>query len=322
MVLIQTDEYDSHTYAIVDYLKHKKVDFLIINQNSKLVFQNLIQDNNIVDFEILINERKIKLSQISAFWFRRYSIFFDNMELLRSSAINKYHDIKNHFKVEISGLIEFVDYLLENSRKVIGNYSVRKLNKLIGIEKAKKAGFKVPYSLIDTNIDNIAININNGKNIVSKSIENQLSIETGKEIYKLYTEKINVGNKQIGSFFPTLFQYQVDKKIELRVFYLLGKCYTMAIFSQNDNQTEVDFRRYNRIKPNRYVPYKLPNNIENRIELFMDSINLNTGSLDIILDKMNEYVFLEVNPVGMFGMVSFPCNYKLEELIAKELINE
>ena len=31
-------------------------------------------------------------------------------------------------------------------------------------------------------------------------------------------------------------------------------------------------------------------------------------------------VFLEVNPVGQFGMVSLPCNYQLEKRIAQYLI--
>jgi hypothetical protein len=34
-----------------------------------------------------------------------------------------------------------------------------------------------------------------------------------------------------------------------------------------------------------------------------------------------ELVFLEINPVGQFGMVSHPCNYYLEKRIAQNLIN-
>jgi hypothetical protein len=51
-------------------------------------------------------------------------------------------------------------------------------------------------------------------------------------------------------------------------------------------------------------------------------MNLNTGSIDLICTKSGEYVFLEVNPVGQFSMVSFPCNYYLEEKIADLLIQK
>jgi hypothetical protein len=33
-------------------------------------------------------------------------------------------------------------------------------------------------------------------------------------------------------------------------------------------------------------------------------------------------VFLEVNPVGQFGMVSAPCNYHLEKKVAELLIRK
>ena len=34
------------------------------------------------------------------------------------------------------------------------------------------------------------------------------------------------------------------------------------------------------------------------------------------------YYFLEVNPVGQFGMTSIPCNYDLHEVVAKHLIQK
>ena len=83
----------------------------------------------------------------------------------------------------------------------------------------------------------------------------------------------------------------------------------MAIFSQADKQTSIDFRNYNYEKPTRRVPYKLPKKFEDKLREFMKLAYLNTGSIDIIRNEKNEYVFLEVNPVGQFGMVSKPCNY-------------
>jgi D-alanine-D-alanine ligase-like ATP-grasp enzyme len=52
----------------------------------------------------------------------------------------------------------------------------------------------------------------------------------------------------------------------------------------------------------------------------MQKADLNCGSLDLIKSKDGRYVFLEVNPSGQFGMVSYPCNYYLEEEVAKSLI--
>jgi D-alanine-D-alanine ligase-like ATP-grasp enzyme len=54
----------------------------------------------------------------------------------------------------------------------------------------------------------------------------------------------------------------------------------------------------------------------------MKDLSLKTGSVDFILDQNDKYYFLEVNPIGQFGMVSYPCNYNLEKKVAYFLINE
>ena len=94
----------------------------------------------------------------------------------------------------------------------------------------------------------------------------------------------------------------------------------MAIFSQNNNKTKVDFRRYDTEFPNRLVRYSLPKNIQNKLILLMSHLKLATGSIDMIVTEDNDFIFLEVNPFGQFGMVSKPNNFNLEKRIAKYLI--
>ncbi|MBM6497958.1 hypothetical protein H9X54_001390 [Flavobacterium macrobrachii] len=120
-------------------------------------------------------------------------------------------------------------------------------------------------------------------------------------------------------FFPSLLQEYIQKKYELRIFFLNDKLYSMAIFSQESEQTKIDYRNYQKEKPNRRVPYKLPIEIEEKLIFFMRKIELNSGSIDMIVTYSNEYYFLEVNPVGQFGALSYNCNYNIENLIADYL---
>ena len=117
------------------------------------------------------------------------------------------------------------------------------------------------------------------------------------------------------------YRNRLIKKYEVRVFYLDPEFYSMAIFSQRDDQTQVDFRKYNLEKPNRCVPYELPKAIEHKLKALMNILDLNSGSIDLIVNKDDDYIFLEVNPVGQFAMVSEPCNYFLEKKVAEFLIN-
>lgn len=100
-----------------------------------------------------------------------------------------------------------------------------------------------------------------------------------------------------------------------------GVIYSMAIFSQNDEQTQVDFRNYNVKKPNRTIPFKLPEIEKDKLVKFMNAVNMNCGSIDVIYTKDKKFVFLEVNPVGQFYQLSYPCNYHVEKKIAEYLIN-
>jgi glutathione synthase/RimK-type ligase-like ATP-grasp enzyme len=139
--------------------------------------------------------------------------------------------------------------------------------------------------------------------------------------YGLYTIRLTLRelNDLPDRFLPTLFQRQIPKQYEIRTFYLDGACHSMAIFSQGDKQTELDYRRYNHSRMNQMVPFALPAEQEAAAGRLMKDLEMNSGSLDIIRDTDGRYVFLEVNPVGQFGMVSRPCNYYLEEKVAAYL---
>jgi glutathione synthase/RimK-type ligase-like ATP-grasp enzyme len=143
--------------------------------------------------------------------------------------------------------------------------------------------------------------------------------------YKMLTKEITKdfleshSNEKIST--SQMFQQMIDKDIEIRAFYIDNEIYSMAIFSQDDATTSVDFRNYNNKYPNRTVPYKLPDRMHNMVLKLFSKLKLSTGSVDLIKNTKGDYYFLEVNPVGQFLMVSDPCNYFLDKKVADYLIN-
>ena len=83
----------------------------------------------------------------------------------------------------------------------------------------------------------------------------------------------------------------------------------------------VDDKSYDDVKRNfasehiQWIPFKFPDEIENKIRLFMNKISLNTGSIDMIKTVDGEFTFIEVNPVGQYIAPSNRCNFNLEKLI-------
>lgn len=187
------------------------------------------------------------------------------------------------------------------------------------IEIAKACGLEVPSFEIITNSDHLTRSKKKFGKAVSKAISNGIYNELNGYRFYTYTELIDEELYQAPNlqFFPSLVTQLIEKEYEIRSFYIDGRFYSMAIFSQSNEQTKIDFRKY---ADNRKEPYKLPLDIEEKTRSVFQALKLNTGSIDYIVDKKGRHLFLEINPVGQYGMTSFPCNYNLSEIIANYLI--
>lgn len=81
----------------------------------------------------------------------------------------------------------------------------------------------------------------------------------------------------------------------------------MAIFSQSSEQTKIDFLEnttmYFLIKQSHFNYQKY----WRKLAQILKEINLNCKFYWFIIDKNDNYYFLEINPVGQYGMVADPC---------------
>jgi glutathione synthase/RimK-type ligase-like ATP-grasp enzyme len=156
--------------------------------------------------------------------------------------------------------------------------------------------------------------------VITKPMSNVISIHKKDSFYRTYTSRVTQNNIN-QNFLVSLFQQEIKKELEIRVFYLDQKCYAIAMLSQFDTQTSIDYRNYNYTHPNRFEFYSIPKELHEKIKLFMNHFNLQSGSLDFILDKQGEYIFLEVNPSGQYGLFN-ACNIYPDKLIAEYLLKK
>lgn len=334
MVLIYSQLQEVTTNLVMDWLKYLGAkDVVRINGEDCLYDCKLRIGNDNLNLEFKFYNsssritRELKSDKIKGYWYRRGKLNINNTSLIEKtdqySAVVK--KINTHKSAEKTTIEDYLTISIENSIvNKIGSFYNNKANKPLMLEMAKASGLQIPNTLITSSKDELRSFITKYKNVVCKPLSMFLSPQIDDTSYQLYTKIINKDtfDKIPDQFSYSYFQEYIPKKYEIRTFYLKGKCYSMAIFSQANKRTEVDFRRYDWKNPNRNCTYKLPNAVEKAIDTFMKKIRHDTGSLDIIYSTENQYRFLEINPVGQLGMVSFPCNYQLEKLIAKHLINE
>lgn len=329
ILIISHDSIDEPTNDVIDWLNFFKVDYLRINGDDFYLNKRFI-----IDYEaktITLGDNLINVTDVNAILFRRW--ISRPTSIISEFKKNDFGVYEGYFlesflvyiKSELTSISTSLFSLFED-KFFVPSYKLARgqLNKFSVLLEAERLGIRIPKSIIATSKKEILDKAEKGSQFITKSIKDADFIFYNNTLIDLYTKSMTIEDisNLSENFFPTLFQEKIDKQFEIRIFYLFDKLYSMAIFSQNDKKTSVDFRNYNREKPNRCIPFKLPMEVEKQIKMLMNRIELNTGSIDMIYSNHDEFVFLEVNPVGQLGMVSKNCNYPIEKEIALSLIKK
>jgi len=273
---------------------------------------------------VSISKNSYSLHNYHSLWFRRIDDFRFDFDLVKKYSQETSYVLKRTLENDKVILDRIFLKKLNGIWKVSSPNQV-KVNKLDVLESATKLGINTPDYLITNNKSDLyTFFLSKENGIITKDIDFPFMTFENNQGVMIYVNAIEEEIfDALPDFFPvSFFQERIEKKFEIRSFILYDKIYSMAIFSQSDIQTKEDFRRYNNLKPNRRVPYKLPDNMERQLKSLMKELNLDSGSIDLLVDRSGVIHFLEVNPVGQFGMVSHPCNYYLEKEIAKKLCYE
>jgi ATP-GRASP peptide maturase of grasp-with-spasm system len=322
-VLIISNEDDHTTNLVIDWLRYYKQEYIRINDTTHLTVGDFLISNQDTDFTLSNENFSIRYSEIKSVWYRRGFLNISKKTLkarypneVGIDALSIYLSQEyEHFNHSIIRML-WQKFCINSSSDIF-------TNKISNLQAAKSVGLNVPKTIVTnqkSKIIDFVRSCTNGAITKAMYYGTFISVDTS---MSLYTNEVSFDDIDLLSdtFWPCLLQEKLDKYIELRIFYIHGKCYSEAIFSQNDSKTSVDFRRYNYKNPNRTPPFILPQKIEMKLKQFMNSINMNCGSIDMVLTTNYDYYFLEVNPVGQFQQVSYPCNYQLERVVAKQLIN-
>ena len=327
MILILSAYLDHSTVEVIDWLFYFEKDFKRLNgyefRDSKLPYQVVSTSTG---KEIFIDN--IDLNSIKSVWYRRWipydESFADTLNEFQFASSNDAAIIKRHMVTEMrKSYRPFFAYLEQKiGSKCVPRFSSAAVDKIEVLLAAAESGLKTPDWVICNTKSTLAEFARKHSSIITKPLGEVTNYKEDNNTLKyVRTEIVDqlAINDMPESFFPSLFQEYIEKDIEIRSFFLEDNFYSMAIFTQLDSKTKVDFRNYNDKHPNRNVPFQIPNFIEEKLSKLMKKLDLNTGSIDLILNTKGDFYFLEVNPVGQFGMTSKPCNYYLEKKIAKFL---
>ena len=120
---------------------------------------------------------------------------------------------------------------------------------------------------------------------------------------------------------PMVFQELIPKACELRVAFVAGETFTGALDASGTSRGHTDWRR---VAPEecRWQKAELPTEVVSGLQALMSELGLVFGAVDLICTPSGEYVFLEVNPGGEWGMLERDLGLPISEAIAEALLED
>ncbi|MBS1600612.1 MAG: grasp-with-spasm system ATP-grasp peptide maturase [Bacteroidetes bacterium] len=327
MVLIFSQNFEYSTDMVILELIALGQTVIRINGDDDIYKFDSITDEGIFFCNTLTNEI-INLEKADACWWRRSGLTrrqftakeIPDLTIDKINLTELLNGKKNILDDEIRAIIEYINTRLLDIVPIKLGKPKYNLNRLITAGIAKKFGFKIPEHNIITRGNQLTTYRTSKTKYVTKAISNGIYELVGNHRFYTYTEILENDCCDMSEnikFFPSLISSLIEKAIEIRTFFLAGRFYSMAIFSQSNEKTSIDYRKY---ANNRQEPYLIPEKESVKLKNVFDALDLNTGSADLIIDRNNEFIFLEINPVGQFDMTSKPCNYHLHKKVAEFLI--
>ncbi len=308
---------EKSTEKVIDWLLSLGAEFKRINGNEYLDELSHVISNG------QKHDSSPKPGKGDIVWLRRWFDKGHLLDRLRQSTLSNKNliELYTHLSSDVKTVSDYYWQTFKEAKWLTYPYELR-YNKLEVLEEAKECGLIIPTTIITTSRSEVMSFKEKFGRIITKVMSHG-SPQYEHEKYFIGLCTVEITNEFITGLpqkiFPALFQELIEKEYEIRCFFLGETLYPMAIFSQNNERTKIDFRNYDHSKPNRTVPYRLPVIVEEMLLKLIEKLKLTTGSIDIVKDLEGRYVFLEVNPIGQFGMTSVPCNYFLEEKIANYL---
>ncbi len=325
MVVIFSDKDDYSTNKVIEYLKYWKEKFIRINkEDGPNTDFNIVFSNRCLSLEIWSGSIQIDIDDIKSIWFRRGGFYLKEVEktdILNDSEVLM-PQLQRYLLSEQSTLNTLIYEILISKRiRILGNPFLLNTKKLSVLRRASLCGLDIPETIVTTRRINLEGFIKK-KDTITKAIQDNFTPKTNRFGYGLLTEFISsdIVPELPEVFFPSLFQELINKEFDVRIFYLDGEFWSIAIFSQEMENTAVDFRNYDYENPNRMSKIILPSEIRRKLKKLLNDLNLNTASIDMIYTIEKRFVFLEINPVGQYDMVGKLMNFQLDRKIARWLV--
>lgn len=195
-------------------------------------------------------------------------------------------------------------------------------NKLRQLEIARSVGLRIPHTMVSNHPQQVRDFFAAVKGQMVTKLLTPLSYSMEGSAFFLYTSAVTAEDLQEAEslrYCPMIFQEQIPKQREMRVVFVAGQLFVGSLDASRYAATTLDWRRTNSGECP-WQPGELPPLVGDRLQSLMAKLRLGFGAIDLIQTPAGDYVFLEVNPTGEWGMLERDLGYPIAEAIADALL--
>ena len=314
-ILIITNKDDITVDFIIKELQQRNIPYYRLNTEDIPDKISLNFNLNSGTFELMdkVKGININLLDFDSVYYRRP--LFTDFSYIEGINIQEL----NYLKSELIFIFEGLYKVLRNKFWLNNVYSIREAeNKIYQLQLAQDLGFKIPIAVISNQSEQVnKVRVVCDDDCIIKPIKsgNMKDISHPKVVF---TTKLKGKHdvKRLESF-PIFIQDNIHKKFDLRITVIGDEVFTAQIHSQNNKDSEVDWRRGQQNLEHRN--HELPEEIKIMCIKLTKKLSLNYSAIDMILDEQGEYVFLEINPNGQWAWLEkrlgFPLSKKIVDLL-------
>ena len=184
---------------------------------------------------------------------------------------------------------------------------------------ASALGFDVPETLISNDFAAASAFVATG-GVIGKPLRHSL-VERGDAGEVLFTARLDPLKPMdytAVSLAPVIYQREVRKAYDVRATVIGDRVFAVAIYSQDHEETEVDWRSGTRLDL-RHEAIELPADIVDKCRALARKLDLRYGAIDLIADQDGNHWFLEINPNGQWAWIERRTGLPLASAIVDEL---
>lgn len=296
MVLIISDQFDSHADYIVKKLKDRCIPYFRFNVDVEELKQTYVTFDG-ESWNIRTQHGSTNTDDFHCVWCRRPFVELTLQEQAITDVDFKIW--KNEWNKTLLGIYNTLKNRpwLNPLRK-----AYKGENKYYQMELAKEIGFSLPETIISN--DRIVLEgfINKQETALFKLMSQEMYELGNNDFRGLYTNIITIEdlkNFNVEEENPIVVQKYIEKQYEVR-YTVVGRNHLVCrIESQESEKAKNDWRRYD-IANTPHHRIDPPIDIKRKVYTMMEKMGLEYGALDFIVTPDEEWVFLEINCMGQW----------------------